>query len=671
MSTSIASAKKQIKELTETLERLGHEYYVLDRPSASDDEYDALFRKLQKLEAEFPDLVEAHSPTQRVGGRALEAFAKMNHVQPMLSLANAFTEDDMKDFDSRVHRFIDLPESKELEYFCELKFDGLSINLTYENGVLVRAATRGDGEVGEEVTQNIKTIRSVPLRLATAKPPRMIEIRGEVVLPISAFKKLNAEQEKKGGKVFANPRNAAAGSIRQLDSKIAASRPLSAFFYGLGAIEGMRFESLEDYENTLEKWGFLVGSKRKVCRGVAQVMKFYRDVENERERLPYEIDGIVVKLNRLAQVDQAGYVARSPRGMIAFKFPTRQEVSKIEDIIVQVGRTGALTPVAILQPVSVGGVIVRRATLHNQDEIDRKDIRIGDQVVIARAGDVIPEVVKVLTDLRTGKEKKFRLPNECPVCGSKVVRVEGEAASRCTAKNCVAKQKERLRHFAMKDAMNIDGLGEKIVEQLIDEGIVKTYADLFKLKQNDVLQLEGFAEKSSEKLIAAIQAVRKPELNRLIFALGIRHVGETLAKGLASHFKTLERLMDATLEELVEAEDVGPEVAKSVVQYFSDSDHRKEVSALLKYLEPISPKGAKKGAKLTGATIVLTGTLPTLSRSDATRLIEENGGKVSGSVSKATTFVLAGEEAGSKLEKARTLGVSVIDENEFLKRIGS
>lgn len=669
MPTSKLSIKKQIQDLIEKLEQYNYEYYVLDRPSVSDDEYDALFRKLQKLESEHPDLIERHSPTQRVGGKPLDAFTKIRHGLPMLSLANAFSEDDVIDFDARVHRFLDLPESRELEYFCELKFDGMSINLTYENGLLMRAATRGDGEVGEDVTQNIKTIRSIPLRLKTDSPPRMIEIRGEVVLPIAAFQKLNIEQEKKGAKIFANPRNAAAGSIRQLDSKIAASRPLSAFFYGMGAVDGTSFETLEEYENTLEDWGFVVGPKRRVCGGVAQIMKFYREVEEERPRLTHEIDGIVVKLNRLAQVDQAGYVARSPRGMIAFKFPTRQEVSKIENIIVQVGRTGALTPVAELQPVSVGGVIVRRATLHNQDEIDRKDIRIGDQVVIARAGDVIPEVVKVLTELRTGKEKKFKLPTTCPVCGSKVVREEGEAASRCVARNCVAKRKEHIRHFAMKDALNIEGLGEKIVEQLVEEGLVKTYADLFQLRVEDVLPLEGFAEKSSEKLILAIQAVRKPELNRLIFGLGIRHVGESLAKALANRFKSIEKLMNASTEELLDTEDVGPEVAKSIAHYFSDGEHREEVQKLLKFVEPVAPRAVRAGAKLAGMTIVLTGTLPSLSRSEATKMIEENGGKVSSSVSKVTSFVLAGEEAGSKLEKARTLGVPVIDEVEFRKRL--
>lgn len=671
MSTSKSSVKKQIQELIEKLEQYNYEYYVLDRPSVSDEEYDALYRKLQKLESDHPEWIVPHSPTQRVGGKALDAFVKVRHSVPMLSLANAFDENDMKDFDLRVHRFLDLSESRELEYFCELKFDGMSINLTYEGGVLVRAATRGDGEIGEDVTQNIKTIRSIPLRLKTPSPPRLIEVRGEVVLPIADFQKLNVEQEKRGAKIFANPRNAAAGSIRQLDPKIAASRPLSAFFYGMGAIEGARFETLEQYENTLEEWGFVVGTKRRVCRGIAQVMKFYREVESERPRLSHEIDGVVVKLNRIAQVDQAGYVARSPRGMIAFKFPTKQEVSKIDDIIVQVGRTGALTPVAVLQPVSVGGVIVRRATLHNQDEIDRKDIRIGDQVVIARAGDVIPEVVKVLSDLRTGKEKKFKLPSTCPVCGSKVVREVGEAVSRCVARNCVAKRKERIRHFAMKDALNIEGLGEKIVEQLVEEGLVKTYADLFRLKVDDVLPLEGFAEKSSEKLVSAIQAVRKPELNRVIFGLGIRHVGEALAKTLANRFKSLGKLMDASNDELLETEDIGPEVAKSIVHYFSDGDHRQEVEDLLKYVEPLSPRSIQAGAKFAGMTIVLTGTLPTLSRSEATKLIEENGGKVSGSVSKATSFVLAGEEAGSKLDKARSLGVAVIDEAEFLKRLGS
>jgi DNA ligase (NAD+) len=433
----------------------------------------------------------------------------------------------------------------------------------------------------------------------------------------------------------------------------------------MGQVDGARFETMEEYEKTLEEWGFRVGKLRKVCKGPEAVLKFYREVEEQREELPFEIDGIVVKLNRLAEIDQAGAVSRSPRGMVAFKYPPRQETTTIEDIIVQVGRTGALTPVAIVSPVNLGGATVRRATLHNQDEIDRKDIRIGDRVMIQRAGDVIPEVVKVITDVRTGKEKKFKLPDRCPVCNSKVVRAEGEAVLRCVNRGCDAQLKERIRHFAMIDALNIEGLGEKIVEQLVDEKLVKNYADVFKLKQSQVLELEGFAEKSSQKLVDAIAAAKEPELYRLIFGLGIRHVGERTAKILAGHYGAIEPLFTATTDELETIHEVGPEVAGSISGHFKDSENKAEIKDLLKYVHPIVPKRKSGEGKMAGKTFVITGTLPSLSRSDATKLIEEQGGKVSGSVSKKTDYVVAGAEAGSKLDKAQELGIRVLDEAEL------
>ena len=661
-----AKAAQRISELCELIRHHDHRYYVLDDPEVSDAEYDRLFRELQKLEEEYPKLRTADSPTQRVGGAPAPELAKIRHVQPMLSLANALAEQEFLDFDTRVHKFLDMPADKPAEYFCELKFDGLSINLTYEKGILVSAATRGDGETGENVTQNVRTIRAIPLRLHDSKPPARIEIRGEVILPIRDFERLNTEQEKKGAKLFANPRNAAAGSLRQLDPSITASRPLTAFCYGMGAVEGRKFATQAEYEDTLSKWGFRVSEERRVCKGTEAVLKFYREIEAKRERLPFEIDGIVVKLNKTAEVDQAGWISRSPRGMVAFKYPPRQETTRVEDIIVQVGRTGTLTPVAIVEPVRLGGATVRRATLHNQDEIDRKDVRIGDRVLIQRAGDVIPEVVKVIETARTGKERKFKLPDHCPVCGSAVERKPGEAAVRCVARNCVAQLKERIRHLAMIDALNIDGMGEKIVEQLVDEGLVKNWADLFKLKAEQVLELEGFAEKSSDKLVAAIRSARKPELYRLIFGLGIRHVGESTAKLLARHFGAIEPLMSASVDELQQVDEVGPEVAGSLEKFFSDKENLKDVRELLKFLDIQAPKRPKTGtSKVSGKTFVLTGTLPTLSRSDATRMIEDHGGKVSGSVSKKTDFVVAGAEAGSKLDKARELGVAVIDEAEL------
>ncbi len=662
--------QNQMRELAVDIEKHDYQYYVLDEPVVSDAEYDQLFRKLQKLEEEHPDLASSESPTLRVGGKALDQFQKSKHGIPMLSLANALTEDEFTAFDERVHRFIDSPSETKLEYFAELKFDGLSINLVYENGNLVRAATRGDGEVGEDVTLNIKTIRSIPLKLKTKNPPERIEIRGEIILSVKDFEKLNRDQVKKEEKPFANPRNAAAGSLRQLDSKITASRPLTGFFYGLGEIVAGKSgftlpKTISEFEELLQEWGLPVGNHKKICKGGDEVLKFYRSIGEMREDLPYEIDGVVVKLNSFNQQQIAGFVARSPRGMIAFKYPPKKSTTLVEDIQVQVGRTGALTPVAIVTPVSVGGVWVKRATLHNQDEIDRKDIRIGDHVVIQRAGDVIPEVVEVMKEKRRGDERKFRIPDHCPVCGSKAVRPEGEAVTRCSGRNCIAKLKERVRHFAQKDALNIEGLGDRIVELLVDAGLVKHLHDLFTLEFDDVLALEGFAEKSAHNLLNAIEASKSPELYRLIFGLGIRHIGETTAKLLAQKFKSLKKLRDATQEQLMEVDGVGSEMANSLVEHFSHEEVSGEIDELLTRISPIEPKASTMPQVFSGKVFVLTGTLPTLDRGDATRIIEDHGGKVSSSVSKKTDFVLAGEEAGSKLEKARTLGVKVIDETEF------
>ncbi len=659
-------AREQIQKLIKEIEQHDHQYYVLDDPSISDADYDKLFRKLQKLEEEYPDLVSEHSPTKRVGGKPLDQFGKSKHGVPMLSLANALTAEEFLAFDERVHRFIDADPQTELEYFAELKFDGLSINLVYENGVLVRGATRGDGETGEDVTENIKTIRSIPMRLKTDNPPEKIEIRGEIILRIEDFERLNRDQANAGEKAFANPRNAAAGSLRQLDSKITSLRPLTGFFYGVGETSKFTLpKTIAGFEEEIKKWGLPVGKWHKICKGADEVIKFYRSIEDARDTLPFEIDGVVVKLNSFAQQQAAGFVARSPRSMIAFKYPPRKSVTMIEDIQVQVGRTGALTPVAIVSPVSVGGVIVKRATLHNQDEIDRKDIRIGDHIIIQRAGDVIPEVVEVLKEKRRGDERKFKIPSQCPVCGSKIVRAEGEAVSRCVARNCVGKLKERLKHFAMKDALDIEGLGDKIIEQLVDAGLVKKLSDLFDLSFDDVLALEGFAEKSTHKVLNAIEHARSPELYRLVFGLGIRHVGEATAKILAQKFKSFKKMRAANAEQFQEIDGIGQEMAKSLEEFFSNPEHEEEIDLLLEKLTPVEPKASTLSQNLAGKVFVLTGTLPSLDRSEAEKLIEDRGGKVSSSVSKKTDFVLAGEEAGSKLEKARTLGVRVIDEAEF------
>lgn len=656
---------KQMDDLIAEIERHNHAYYIEDNPTISDAEYDRLFRELKKLEEEHPHLMRADSPTQRVGGEALGEFKKSKHIRPMLSIANVYNEEELKDFNERMLKLVG---GKEIEYWCELKFDGLSINLTYENGVLVKAATRGDGETGEDVTPNIKTIKSIPLKLRAKTPPELIEIRGEVILPIQDFKKLNADQEKRGEKIFANPRNAAAGSLRLLDSKITATRPLTAFFYGIGEVRGVEFPTLEKLESTFENWGLPVGEHRKCVQGCDAVMKFYREIESKRDALPYEIDGIVVKLNSVKQIEQAGYISRNPRGMVAFKYPPKQETTKILDIITQVGRTGVLTPVALVEPVNLGGAMVSRATLHNQDEIDRKDIRIGDRVFIERAGDVIPKVVAVVKESRTGNEKKFKLPAKCPICSSSVVREEDEAAVRCPNLNCPAQVKERLRHFCTKDALNIEGLGEKIIDQLVDEKLIATYSDIYSLTKSQILKLEGFKDKSAQNLIDSIENSKQPDLYRLIYGLGVRHVGERTAKNLATHFRSLEKMFGVTVEEFQKIRDIGPEVANSLAEYLSNKQNQKEISRLTTLLSPVAPKKIDANSQLAGKTFVLTGTLPTLSRDQATALIESLGGKVSSSVSKKTDFVVAGVEAGSKLEKARTLGVKVLDE-EGLKAL--
>jgi DNA ligase (NAD+) len=666
----------KVRELIEQIRHHDHLYYVQDDPQITDSEYDQLFRQLQKLEEQNPEWIQPDSPTQRVGGIALDQFNKSKHGVPMLSLANALTTEEFLAFDERIKKVLDANPQKQMEYYAELKFDGLSINLTYEKGILTRAATRGDGETGEDVTLNVKTIRSIPLKLNTTQPPKKIEIRGEIILMIEDFERLNRQQADADEKVFANPRNAAAGSLRQLDSKITASRPLCGFFYGVGEVTGSPAgytapKTIAEYEQNLKSWGMPVGEWFRVCKGADAVIEFYKEIQNLRDTLPYEIDGIVVKLNKFSEQEQAGFISRSPRGMIAFKYPPKKVITLVEDIQVQVGRTGALTPVAIVTPVSVGGVMVRRATLHNQDEIDRKDVRIGDQVVIQRAGDVIPEVVEVLKDKRRGDERRFFIPDLCPVCHAPVVKPEEEAVSRCTGRNCTAKLKERIKHFVMKDAINVDGLGDKIVDQLVDRGLIRQLNDLFKLNKDELLSLEGFADKSANKLLNAIEAAKKPDWYRIIFGLGIRHIGEATAKNLAQVFRTPTEFLAVVTENtdgsaMQSVAGVGTEMAKSIQDYFSNPESVEEFADLVQELEPISPKQIQVGLGFSGKTFVLTGTLPSLSRSDATRLIEELGGKVSSSVSKKTDYVLAGEDAGSKLEKARDLGVTVLTEEQFL-----
>jgi DNA ligase (NAD+) len=664
--TAGSHAEARIEELIQLIDSYNEAYYLKDKPLVSDAEWDVSFRELEQLEREHPELLKPYSPTQRVGAVPRSAFEKISHRVPMLSIANSMNEEELNAFDERVKK--QLGRGGTVDYQCELKFDGLSVNLTYENGVLVSAATRGDGMIGENVTANVRTIRNVPLRLKGKSFPKVVEVRGEIMLPMSAFQALNKEQEEAGEKVFANPRNAAAGSVRQLDPKITASRDLKMFAYAVGAYEGEKKPTLQsEILDSLFHWGFEEHGFHRLCHGTKEVQAYYDEIGAKRDALEFDIDGVVVKVNRLDWQDELGFVSRSPRSMSAYKFPARQKPTRILDISVQVGRTGVLTPVANLEPVNIHGVVVARAALHNQEEIDRKDIRIGDWVLVQRAGDVIPEVVSVLLEKRTGKEKKFLLPGKCPSCGTKSVKIEDEVAIRCPNDECPAQNLEALDHFVSKGAMNIVGLGPRILDQLVQEGLVRHPSDLYRLKKEDLLKLEGFQEKSSEKLILSIDKSRQCKLSSLVFALGIRHVGERLAASLAREYPKIEDLMKAGTEDLLRVEDVGEIVAKSVVEFFAKEKNRNELRNLLDV--GIQPKGmSRQSNQLAGKQFVITGTLSGMSRQEATEWIEQRGGKVSSSVSKKTSFLLAGEDAGSKLDKARELGVTVIGVEE-LRRI--
>jgi DNA ligase (NAD+) len=666
---TLSQAKTEIDKLRKELDHHSYRYYVLDDPEISDAEYDRLFRKLQKLEGEFPGLVTSDSPTQRVGAEPLEEFETVTHTIPMVSLDNAFDDAEMLDFDERLRNLL---EVDEIEYTVEHKLDGTAVELVYENGVLTLGSTRGDGFNGEGITQNLKTIKSVPLRLRTdeVKAPERLEVRGEVFYPVAAFKKLNERRAKAGEPVLINPRNAASGSLRQLDPKLTAERPLDIFIYGLGQVVGREFKSQWEALQTFKKWGLRTNPHTKLVRGIEQVLRVYREFGEARESLPYEIDGTVVKVNRFDQQRLAGMKTRSPRWAIAYKFPAQQETTKILDIIAQVGRTGTITPVAIMKPIMVGGVTVERATLHNQDEIDRLDVRIGDTVVIQRAGDVIPDVVKVITSKRTGKEKKYKLPKKCPVCGAGVVRLEGEAAHRCENINCPAQVKESIRHFASKLAMNIDGLGEKLIEQFVDKGLIKSYADLYFLKKEQLAELERMADKSAQNIIDAIDKSRDVDFSRFLFALGIRHVGEHMARLLARKFGSLDKLIKAGEEKLMEIHEVGPQVAQSIVRFFGEKKNLQAIERLKKGSVKIR-EAAKVVAdqRFAGKTFVFTGALEKFTRDEAEAMVDARGGRASGSVSKKTDYVIAGPGAGSKLAKAKELGVEVITEDEFLKMV--
>jgi len=670
-------AKKRISKLRKFIRYHNYQYHVLDSPEISDAAFDSLKHELHELEQQFPDLIVPDSPTQRVSGQALDKFGKVKHRKPMLSLEDVFYREELEAWQGRIQKLV---PSQKIDYFVELKIDGFAITLTYKNGLFVQGATRGDGKIGEDVSQNLKTIDSIPLKLeirqkfssaAIEKNIKEllrrgeIEIRGEVYMTVKAFEKVNQERQKKGLPLYANPRNTAAGSIRQLDPKVAASRQLDFLAYDVITDVGQKTH--QDEHKIARALGFRI-SQDQYCRNLNEAVKFWQRIGKTREKLSYQIDGVVVNVNDNNVFKKLGVVGKAPRGAIAFKFPAKEATTVVKDIVVQVGRTGALTPVAELKPVRISGILVTRATLHNEDEIKRLDVRIGDTVIVRRAGDVIPDVVEVIKKIRTGKEKVFHMPNKCPVCGSKVIRPQGEVVHRCTNKDCGAQQRQRLSHFVSKKAFNIDGLGPKIVNQLMDDGLVSDASDLFSLTQGDLAPLERFAEKSAANLIEAIKKSKKISLSKFIFALGIRHVGEETAVNLAQHFGRLEKLKKSNREEFSSVKDVGEKVAQSLFKWFNNKKNQKFIDELLKSgIEIGKVKVVKK--KLAGMIFVLTGELEKFTREQAKAKIRELGGDISSSVSKKTDYVVVGKEPGSKYEKAKKLGVKIIDEKEFLKII--
>jgi DNA ligase (NAD+) len=658
-------AKRRMRELVDRISYHDAKYYVEDNPEISDYEYDMLVRELAELEGRFPDIVQSDSPTQRVSGKPLEEFPKVEHRVAMLSLGNCYSSDELRDFDSRVRNWL---SGEPVEYVVELKIDGLGIALLFENGTLTRGATRGDGMIGEDVTSNVKTIRSIPLKLNPEGGLSSVEVRGEVYMPKAGLKKLNKDREAKGESLFANPRNAAAGSIRQLDPKIAATRPLDACFYTL-SYSGDRLPSThEGCLEVMRKSGLRTSPHTKKFDSVDKVLEYIESWESKRDGIEYEIDGIVVKVNSLAQQSKLGYTAKEPRWAIAYKYPAKQMTTRLLDIQVQVGRTGTLTPVAVMEPVQVGGVTVTHATLHNEDEVKRKDLRIGDFVLVERAGEVIPQVVKPMIDRRTGKEKEFKMPQTCPVCGSKAVRDEGEVARRCVNASCPAQVKERLAHFCSRSAMDIEGVGPSLIDQLVDKGLVRDAADLYGLKKEQLLTLEGIAEKSSRNIIEAIQASLDRDFERVLFSLGIRHVGRTTADVLARAFGSMDRIRTASVEELSKIEGVGQVVGSAIRDFMDNSNNRELLERLRKI--GLNMEGARttKGP-LSGKVFLFTGELSSMARSQAEAAVEALGGKAGQSVNKATDYVVVGEDPGSKLAKAKKMKKTILDEKAFLELI--
>jgi len=679
--------KKEIEELRDKVNYHNYRYYVLDSPVISDAGYDKLMRRLEGLEARYPNLITPDSPTQRIGAKPLETFGTVTHTIPMLSLNNAFTKEEAKEFDDRVKKLLKISQeskvrSQEIEYVAEPKIDGLAIELVYEDGRFTAGSTRGDGYTGEDVTQNLKTIRSIPMRLLIGTVPILrlpsapsvnrdspyhipsrLEVRGEVLLPLKAFKKLNREREKSGEPLFANPRNSAAGSLRQLDSKITASRPLDIFCYGVGVVEGIKFKTHWETLEALKAFGLKTNPLIKKCTGIEAVLNYHKEMEKNRDNLPYEVDGIVIKVNSLESQERLGVLTRSPRWALAYKFAPMQETTRIKEIIIGVGRTGALTPVAIMEPVAVGGVIIERATLHNQDEVDRKDVRVGDTVVIQRAGDVIPEVVMVIKEKRPHGIRSFKIPDKCPLCRSRVERVG--AMHYCTGGlSCPAQVKETIRHFVSKRALDIEGLGDKHIEQFVDYGLIKDVSDLYRMKKEDILKLERWADKSAENLIDAIEKSKTPALPRLIYAIGVRQVGEHMAHVLAEEFGALEAIIEADKERLLSIHDVGPETAESIFDFFQEP-HNIKVIEKLKKAGVVFPQMKRTKGKLSGKTFLFTGALESFSRDEAKEIVERLGGKTAPSISKKVDYVVAGTEPGSKYDEAKKLGLKIISEEEF------
>jgi len=660
------TARRRMRALVDEIAHHDIKYYVEDNPEISDFEYDSLISELKTLERKFPELVLPDSPTQRVSGKPLDEFPLVEHKVAMLSLDNCYSLDELREFDSRVKRWLG---EEHVEYVVELKIDGLGIALLYEDGQLVRGATRGDGKIGEDVSTNIRTIRSIPLRLKQEGGFRNVEIRGEVYMPKEGLKKLNKQREKDGEPLFANPRNAAAGSIRQLDPKIAASRPLEAFFYTLSYSSDQMPSTHERCLEAMRKSGLRTSPEARKVGSIGEVIESISSWESKRDSLDFEIDGLVIKVNSLAQQQKLGYTAKNPRWAIAFKYAPKQMTTKLVDIQVQVGRTGALTPVAVLEPVQVGGVTVTHATLHNEDEVKRKDLRVGDYVVVERAGEVIPQVVKPVTDKRTGREKEFKMPQKCPVCGSQAVREDGEAVRRCVNASCPAQIRERLAHFCSRDAMDIEGVGPALIEQLVDRGLVADAADLYSLKMEDLMGLDGFAEKSSQNTLDAIKRSVQADFDRVVFALGIRHVGRSTATDLTEKFSTMDDLSNASVEDLMKVPGIGNIVADAIHEFMRDPQNRRLLQRLRE--AGLKMEGVKKSSgALSGKVFLFTGELSSMSRSDAGKIVESLGGRISSTISKTVDVVVVGKDPGSKYEKAKTLKKTIMDEDAFLKLIG-